>query len=106
MLHRSRHHIVLGLEYIRAFVLVEENVRTCVAQVHRTDTRAAWRLQPTQCCKNSRTSREYTILVYRQLHRGGPMWQRPVLHYLRPRDRKSTRLNSSHVSISYAVFCL
>src|SRR5699024_12169090 len=25
---------------------------------------------------------------------------------LRKRDRKSTRLNSSHVSISYAVFCL
>src|SRR5690349_23999064 len=24
----------------------------------------------------------------------------------RPRDRKSTRLNSSHVEISYAVFCL
>src|SRR5690349_24175760 len=23
-----------------------------------------------------------------------------------PRDRKSTRLNSSHVDISYAVFCL
>src|SRR5439155_21818161 len=23
-----------------------------------------------------------------------------------PRDRKSTRLNSSHVAISYAVFCL
>src|SRR5690349_22431666 len=27
--------------------------------------------------------------------------------YIRPeRDRKSTRLNSSHVEISYAVFCL
>src|SRR5690606_40643297 len=25
---------------------------------------------------------------------------------LRPQDRKSTRLNSSHVKISYAVFCL
>src|SRR5690349_25119022 len=25
---------------------------------------------------------------------------------LLPRDRKSTRLNSSHVEISYAVFCL
>src|SRR5699024_11844793 len=25
---------------------------------------------------------------------------------LLPRDRKSTRLNSSHVSTSYAVFCL
>src|SRR5437868_7423026 len=26
--------------------------------------------------------------------------------FLMPKDRKSTRLNSSHVSISYAVFCL
>src|SRR5207249_11129826 len=31
-----------------------------------------------------------------------------LLHHLAggARDRKSTRLNSSHVSISYAVFCL
>src|SRR5690606_41850802 len=29
---------------------------------------------------------------------GGSVW--------RPQDRKSTRLNSSHVKISYAVFCL
>src|SRR5690625_5963987 len=28
------------------------------------------------------------------------------LHPLRFGDRKSTRLNSSHVAISYAVFCL
>src|SRR5690242_21262272 len=27
-------------------------------------------------------------------------------HLSRRRDRKSTRLNSSHMSISYAVFCL
>src|SRR5699024_11849865 len=27
-------------------------------------------------------------------------------HKLEMKDRKSTRLNSSHVSISYAVFCL
>src|SRR5699024_11639109 len=27
-------------------------------------------------------------------------------HQLHEQDRKSTRLNSSHVSISYAVFCL
>src|SRR2546430_13488317 len=26
--------------------------------------------------------------------------------HLRPQDRKSTRLNSSHSQISYAVFCL
>src|SRR5699024_12550930 len=27
-------------------------------------------------------------------------------NYIKAKDRKSTRLNSSHVSISYAVFCL
>src|SRR3712207_7015462 len=51
----------------------------------------------------------------------GPRWtalfrdvyvaaDRPVTHTLRARaaagDRKSTRLNSSHTNISYAVFCL
>src|SRR5436309_1475474 len=30
----------------------------------------------------------------------------PLEHYDGVRDRKSTRLNSSHVKISYAVFCL
>src|SRR3712207_7731419 len=28
------------------------------------------------------------------------------LHWMRGQDRKSTRLNSSHANISYAVFCL
>src|SRR5207249_9374629 len=31
---------------------------------------------------------------------------RPSVGWLGALDRKSTRLNSSHVSISYAVFCL
>src|SRR5688572_29264033 len=37
----------------------------------------------------------------------GPLWATKT-RYLksRPRDRKSTRLNSSHSQISYAVFCL
>src|SRR3712207_7406535 len=30
----------------------------------------------------------------------------PPVRALRPEDRKSTRLNSSHANISYAVFCL
>src|SRR5438067_2566992 len=30
----------------------------------------------------------------------------PTIAVVKPIDRKSTRLNSSHVSISYAVFCL
>src|SRR5256885_9548002 len=29
-----------------------------------------------------------------------------IVAYVRERDRKSTRLNSSHLVISYAVFCL
>src|SRR5437870_10319789 len=33
-------------------------------------------------------------------------WARPVWAEVKGEDRKSTRLNSSHVAISYAVFCL
>src|SRR3712207_6984145 len=37
--------------------------------------------------------------------RGVPLHREPASeHY--PEDRKSTRLNSSHANISYAVFCL
>src|SRR5215212_11621710 len=36
-------------------------------------------------------------------HRGR---DRPLGHSLGHQDRKSTRLNSSHLGISYAVFCL
>src|SRR5689334_23660900 len=40
--------------------------------------------------------------------RAFPAFFLPLLlfFFLRPGDRKSTRLNSSHSSISYAVFCL
>src|SRR3712207_7570313 len=46
------------------------------------------------------------------LHQGAPLRPqvrllvRAVLGLLRFLDRKSTRLNSSHANISYAVFCL
>src|SRR5690625_5629334 len=39
--------------------------------------------------------------VLRDLHHGAS-----VLEFVAEGDRKSTRLNSSHVAISYAVFCL
>src|SRR5438477_6411034 len=35
-----------------------------------------------------------------------PTLKRFIRPYPAERDRKSTRLNSSHMSISYAVFCL
>src|SRR5690606_41786378 len=34
------------------------------------------------------------------------VWNGEFLSWEEPLDRKSTRLNSSHVKISYAVFCL
>src|SRR5579883_2222256 len=34
------------------------------------------------------------------------VYQECGMHFDERRDRKSTRLNSSHVKISYAVFCL
>src|SRR5690349_24176230 len=35
-----------------------------------------------------------------------PVTMEEMLHHRDREDRKSTRLNSSHVEISYAVFCL
>src|SRR5438477_6037493 len=43
------------------------------------------------------------IPCFSNLNRGGTPWM--LILRLVP-DRKSTRLNSSHMSISYAVFCL
>src|SRR5256885_10073891 len=38
--------------------------------------------------------------------RRAPITKRDLIRYLAAVDRKSTRLNSSHLVISYAVFCL
>src|SRR2546427_8433131 len=43
---------------------------------------------------------------WRSSRRGSGNWRRKALSPRAPRDRKSTRLNSSHSQISYAVFCL
>src|SRR5690349_23389096 len=45
---------------------------------------------------------EAEIVSVRRVTRAGPV----VISAITGRDRKSTRLNSSHVEISYAVFCL
>src|ERR1039457_2219652 len=50
----------------------------------------------------------YTTLFRSDKHRSFPQWSLLVKHRRnrsKP-DRKSTRLNSSHLVISYAVFCL
>src|SRR6266540_5330511 len=50
-----------------------------------------------------------TLFRSRRRHRRGRGRQPDRRHLARDRhrrDRKSTRLNSSHITISYAVFCL
>src|SRR5215469_8218378 len=53
-----------------------------------------------------------TLFPYTTLFRSAANWSvcstgcPPSPRHRTPRDRKSTRLNSSHVEISYAVFCL
>src|SRR5947207_14726010 len=48
----------------------------------------------------------YRRRLYLNMVTGGFKNDLLALHDLTPQDRKSTRLNSSHTVISYAVFCL
>src|SRR5690349_24239811 len=55
---------------------------------------------------STRTRRNYALRAPRQRpthHEHSLRWHPAAAPH---RDRKSTRLNSSHVEISYAVFCL
>src|SRR5438874_7219677 len=60
--------------------------RSPCAQVNERDSRQG-------CCQRNKSGqRKLLACIQDSGHKGG--------------DRKSTRLNSSHVEISYAVFCL
>src|SRR5690606_41464546 len=51
----------------------------------------------------------YTVIGWSNDPEGNPWWQLDTgaqKTWVAQSDRKSTRLNSSHVKISYAVFCL
>src|SRR3989442_10382529 len=54
----------------------------------------------------SHRSQDLLILVSSAASYGRETPYLPVIDLLTRIDRKSTRLNSSHVRISYAVFCL
>src|SRR3712207_7205407 len=58
--------------------------------------------QPRRDDARNRADREHLGVALEQLLLGQPAQDR--LRQIR--DRKSTRLNSSHANISYAVFCL
>src|SRR5690625_6456628 len=61
-----------------------------------------------QSLKTSNTSEriiDHTYIAQREMERIYELSTKVSVEH-RIRDRKSTRLNSSHVAISYAVFCL
>src|SRR5689334_24464173 len=53
-------------------------------------------------------TKEQNFLPYDdvKIHAAPVIFTQPPTAKLQSKDRKSTRLNSSHSSISYAVFCL
>src|SRR5207302_10362911 len=61
---------------------------------------------PARSDRRGRAAREGLGHRRRRLERHFVHRAAPRRHAGRSRDRKSTRLNSSHVKISYAVFCL
>src|SRR2546430_7415013 len=90
----------------------ERLTTACIDRLHRLPY-----AEPQIESDRDQHSDETVCLVFseprdRHLPRGRPC--RPPIErrrtqsiaYLPPRDRKSTRLNSSHSQISYAVFCL
>src|SRR5699024_11772579 len=71
--------------------LVESRHDSVKRTIERLANQAVISLPPLAEVKVQRERREETVSAYR---------------FSDEQDRKSTRLNSSHVSISYAVFCL
>src|SRR5699024_12729227 len=53
-----------------------------------------------------RSDRKFNVFFLSTYFKIFTEWSDFNIHSLFNQDRKSTRLNSSHVSISYAVFCL
>src|SRR5689334_24630224 len=93
--HRLFHHLYLVLSLFFFFLMIRRPPRSTLfpyTTLFRSP-RTQWRCHP------GTSSWEESPPPRRQ-HRS------PFLHRMSWSDRKSTRLNSSHSSISYAVFCL
>src|SRR5690606_41306322 len=68
----------------------------------KVSRQAQWRTEPCSVEKSRRSSERSADFKRPPFPRRGCPGLRLILRL----DRKSTRLNSSHVKISYAVFCL
>src|SRR5207253_9714987 len=78
-----------------------------LSAVYQHAKRPRNRLPPPVCARRRKICRihENVVRLRVQTHGLGAQFRLHLL-YVTELDRKSTRLNSSHVAISYAVFCL
>src|SRR2546430_8301430 len=67
--------------------------------------RSLIRKHPSNFCESHASPRDFRNFG-QGWSKGGLEKMRQALHIFKKEDRKSTRLNSSHSQISYAVFCL
>src|SRR5690606_41180232 len=81
-------------------ILVQGPIRSCMAQMAMTDPPPDWNdLRDVLLMAEAKSLSEAA-------RRAGVSQSTMSRRLVAIEDRKSTRLNSSHVKISYAVFCL
>src|SRR5690625_6830596 len=86
-------------ETLRRGLLLHLPVRGVISFGRRSPEYVGWQFEPHLMYRADWFQWDWTL-------RGGPAFGSGGYHRYYYRDRKSTRLNSSHVAISYAVFCL
>src|SRR5699024_2341452 len=79
---------------------------SCSMRIHTVDLLRAEPRVVQGLEHGSKRTRTFRMWSRQMVSVGGAAVTDDLSKNLRPSDRKSTRLNSSHVSISYAVFCL
>src|SRR2546426_1447019 len=72
---------------------------TTLFRSRRSSPLRRWSTEEDQCLRNMAGTRNIWVIAQKVNRSVGAV-------RIRLRDRKSTRLNSSHLVISYAVFCL
>src|SRR5438876_2302524 len=113
----SQRHMRFGESSIDLYGFQRRGLRLWQRLVWRCHSAGIWRAQQIiSICQSTVSQRERGVLFYRPLKIFERLLQpffgsfvvvKSSFHVkLISLDRKSTRLNSSHPSISYAVFCL
>src|SRR5690625_462887 len=95
------------MDLVEQYKVSRHTIRQALRELRQTGMIDSGRGRSPRVTRNSEVTQPQGALyslfasVEAQGHR-----QTSTVRFLEAQDRKSTRLNSSHVAISYAVFCL